>query len=146
LEQATGRPVAPVRRLTVLYDERCERCRRWSAWLARQRSYVPVELLPADSPAASVRYPYVRRWLGRELVVVDDRARAWVGPPASVMCLWATVRHRWAASFATRPLVAPVSDAWFRHYSAGRHRRRDANDDLLFEREQDDACACGVPR
>ena len=128
LGYATAGPVAPVRRLTVLYDERCERCRRWADWLAAQPSFVPVELLPAGSRVAHVRYPHVRRWLGRELVVVDNEARAWAGPPAFVMCLWATIRFRWAASFAARPLVAPIANAWFRHYSAGRHRRSNSAD------------------
>jgi predicted DCC family thiol-disulfide oxidoreductase YuxK len=108
----------PVRRLTVMYDETCARCRRWARWLGSQRCLVTVELLPAGSAQARARYPRVAPWLGRELVVVDNAARAWIGPPAYLMCLWATARYRWAASFASRPWIAPAARGYLRRLSS----------------------------
>jgi predicted DCC family thiol-disulfide oxidoreductase YuxK len=119
---ADGPREGSVRRLTVLYDETCATCLKWAAWLTEQRSLVRLELLPAGSKAAHDQFPHVAAWLGRELVVVDDRARAWIGPPAFVMCLWALARFRWAASLAARPLLAPLATRVFEHISNRRRR------------------------
>ncbi len=99
--------VAP-RRLTVLYDDLCPLCVRCRDWLARQPCLVEVELLPARSSAVRERYGELP-WVGRDLVVIDDRRRAWVGSPAFIVCLWATARYRvWAYRFARRPF-APIT-------------------------------------
>jgi predicted DCC family thiol-disulfide oxidoreductase YuxK len=126
----------PVRRLTILYDERCARCRRWARRLAGQRFLVPVELLPAGSSQARARYPHVAAWLGRELVVVDNAARAWIGPPAFVMCLWAMRRSRWAAALASRPRLAPIANRFL-----GRLGRRGDHDHAA---DSCPACAAGT--
>ena len=134
----------PVRRLTILYDERCPKCVRWAAWLTGQRFLVPVELLPAGSSEARTRYPHVARWLVRELVVVDNEARAWVGPAAFVMCLWATNRYRWTASLATRPMISPVASAYFRHLTRRRGRHlATLNDEGFLSCDESDWCAEG---
>jgi predicted DCC family thiol-disulfide oxidoreductase YuxK len=127
-EAAGGLREVPVRRLTVLYDERCTRCRRYAAWLTKQRFRVQVELLPAGSPAARVRYPHVEQWLGRELVVVDNNARAWIGPPAFVMCLWAMDRGRMAAFIASHPISGKPATAFFRHLSKSPGKHAAGND------------------
>jgi predicted DCC family thiol-disulfide oxidoreductase YuxK len=129
LEAADGLRRVPVRRLTVLYDERCERCRRYAAWLRHQRFRVTVELLPAGSEAARSRYPHVVPWLARELVVVDNEARAWIGPPAFVMCLWAMDRGRTASFIATWPLIGRATNAFFRHLSKRPPRHRSTGRD-----------------
>ncbi|MFL5798733.1 MAG: DCC1-like thiol-disulfide oxidoreductase family protein [Actinomycetota bacterium] len=124
----------PVRRLTVMYDETCARCRRWARWLEERRCRVTVELLPAGSAQARARYPRVAPWLGRELVVVDNAARAWIGPPAFLVALWATASYRWVASFASRPWVWPVAKRYLRRLSDRRlHCDPDADCDTPLD-------------
>lgn len=111
-----------VARLTVLYDESCAICRRARDWLLTQPCLVEVELLPAGLPPVRRRFLGTEQWLGRELVVVDDRGRAWIGPAAFLTCLWATVRYRsWAYRLATLGL-APLAERFFRLVSKRRDR------------------------
>ena len=77
------------KRLTVVYDDACDLCRRCSTWLRWQATYVPLELLPTSQARTEPRYASVP-WLGAELVVVDERGRVWVGAAAFIVCLWAT--------------------------------------------------------
>lgn len=112
---------AGVERLTVLYDERCGFCRRCRDWLLGQRCLVRVELLPAGSKAVAARYPGVP-WLGRELVVVDDLGRVWVGPAAFLACLWATLRYRRWAFLLARPGFARLAERFFLYVSRRRNR------------------------
>ena len=106
-------------RLTVLYDPTCPLCQRAQAWLAREPAYVELELLAADWQTLPERL----RWLpqvGRELVVVADDGRFWIGPSAFVMCLWALRRWRaWSMRLA-HPLLAPIARRFFRTVSARR--------------------------
>jgi predicted DCC family thiol-disulfide oxidoreductase YuxK len=93
--------VAPVAELTVLYDGACTLCVRLRDWLARQPAFVALAFVDARSHEAARRFGAVP-WLGRELVVVDDRHRVWAGPGAFVMCLWALRRYRaWSLRMAT---------------------------------------------
>jgi predicted DCC family thiol-disulfide oxidoreductase YuxK len=107
--------------LTVLYDEKCGLCRRSRDWLLTQPCLVPVELLPSGSAEARERYGSLP-WLGQELVAVDDRGRAWVGPAAFLTCLWATARYRpWAYRLAG-PKLAPLAGRFFKLVSKRRDR------------------------
>lgn len=111
MDAATPPPDSPQkaqpRRLTILYDEQCALCLRCRDWLLQQRCLVEVELLPSRSRAARERYGSLV-WAKDELVVIDDRRRAWVGPAAFLMCLWATARYRaWSFRLARGP-VAPL--------------------------------------
>lgn len=107
-------------RLTILYDETCALCRRARDWLLTQPCLVEVELLPAGSAEARTRYGALP-WLGAELVAVDDRGNAWVGPPAFLACMWATRRYRTWAFRLSRPSLMPRAEQFFRWVS----RRRD---------------------
>jgi predicted DCC family thiol-disulfide oxidoreductase YuxK len=99
--------------LTVIYDESCALCRRCRDWLLTQPCRVPVELIPAGDPASAERFPELTSWLGRDLVVVDERGRAWTGPAAFLTCLWATARYRpWAYRLAG-PRLAPLAERFF---------------------------------
>ena len=102
----------PPESLTVLYDERCGFCRRCRDWLVTQPCLVQVELLAAGSSAARERYGRLP-WLGKELVVIDERGQAWIGPAAFLTCLWATVRYRpWAYRLAG-PRLTPMTERFF---------------------------------
>ena len=107
--------------LTVLYDEHCALCRTCRDWLATQRTYVPLELLAAGSPAAKRRYRGMP-WLGDELVVVNEEGHAWIGPAAFVAVLWATRRYRSWSYRMSGPAFAPLAERFFRAISKRRAR------------------------
>ena len=111
---------APVR-LTVLYDETCELCRRCRHWLEFQPTYVNREFRAAGSPEAGRRYGGLP-WLGAELVVVSEEGAAWVGPAAFLLCLWATRDWREWSYRLSGPAFAPLAERFFAVVSA--HRRR----------------------
>jgi predicted DCC family thiol-disulfide oxidoreductase YuxK len=115
-----GLPAAPAR-LTILYDEQCALCRRARDWLLTQPCLVSVELLAAGSDEARERYGSVP-WLGSELVVVDERGNAWVGPSAFLACMWATARYRAWAFRLSRPSLAHHAEDFFRWISKRRDR------------------------
>jgi predicted DCC family thiol-disulfide oxidoreductase YuxK len=118
---ATGIADPATTRLTVLYDERCGFCLRCRDWLLGQACLLPVDLLPAGSTVARERFGSLP-WLGNELIVIDDRGRAWLGAAAFVMCLWATARYRaWAYRLA-RPAFAHHTERFFRFVSKRRDR------------------------
>jgi predicted DCC family thiol-disulfide oxidoreductase YuxK len=115
----TDRPASG--KLTIFYDERCAFCRRCRDWLLTQPCLVPVELLPAGAERREQIVDELSA-IGHELVVADDRGRVWVGGPAFLMCMWATVRYRpWAYRLA-RPAFAPFAERFFRFVSKRRDR------------------------
>lgn len=105
-------------RLTVLYDEGCEVCRRAREWMLSSPLLVPVELVPAGSFEALSRFGPLPA--DDELWVVSDTGDAWVGPAAFVMCLWALADHRWLAELLASPLLAPLARRFFRAFSSRR--------------------------
>ena len=127
--------VAAPRRLTVVYDETCELCRRCHHWLSQQPTYVPLDFLPAGSAQARARYGDLP-WLATELVVVSEEGAAWVVPAAFVMCLWATREWREWSYRLTGGVFAPLAQRLFHHLTA----RRGAISGMLRESPCDDAC------
>jgi predicted DCC family thiol-disulfide oxidoreductase YuxK len=99
--------------LTVVYDEKCQLCRRARDWLLTQPCHVPVRLLAAGSPEARCRFGSLP-WLGQELVVADEKGQAWVGPAAFLTCLWS-----YRLSSAT---LAPMAERFF--YLVSKNRKR----------------------
>jgi predicted DCC family thiol-disulfide oxidoreductase YuxK len=85
--------VAMPGRITVVYDDTCELCRHARRWLEGQRTYIPLDFLPATQAARTARFGGVP-WLGEELVVVADDGRVWVGPAAFITAMWTTRRFR----------------------------------------------------
>ena len=111
-----------VRRVTVLYDARCNLCRTARAWLERQRQVVPLEFLAAGSPEAAQRYPFLDPQLTLEdLTVVGDGGEVWVGAKAWVVCLWALEGKRGLARRLSSPALMPRARAVVSFVS--RHRR-----------------------
>ena len=114
--------VAAVERVTVLYDARCNLCRTARAWLERQAQVVPLEFLPAASPEARERYPFLDPALTLEdLTVVGDGGEVWVGAKAWVVCLWALEGKRGLAHRLSSPALMPRARAVVTFVS--RHRR-----------------------
>ena len=113
---------APLERVTVLYDARCNLCRTARAWLERQVQLVPLEFLPAGSAEAARRYPYLDPEMTLEdLTVVGDRGEVWVGAKAWVVCLWALDGKRGLAQRLSSPALMPKARAVVTFVS--RHRR-----------------------
>src|SRR4051812_12306949 len=79
----------PPRRLTVVYDETCELCRRPREWLATHPTYAARGPLAAGSDEAQARYGALP-WLGQDPGVGDDHGRVWVGPAPFLLSLWPT--------------------------------------------------------
>jgi predicted DCC family thiol-disulfide oxidoreductase YuxK len=105
--------------LTIFYDARCGLCSRVRRWLVTQATYVRLEFLAYDSPAAQKRCPIITRLKAdQEIVVMADTGEVWQGAAAWVMCLWALRDYReWSARFAgptmqavARKIVHLVSD------------------------------------
>jgi predicted DCC family thiol-disulfide oxidoreductase YuxK len=111
-----------VRSITILYDESCALCRRARDWLLTQPCLVPVELLPSGAPSVRERFAALEPWLGQELVVVDDRGRAWIGPGAFIACLWATAHYRPWAYHLSRPSLSRFSERFFLFVTKRRDR------------------------
>ncbi len=108
-------------RLTVLYDETCKLCRRARDWLAAEPTHLPIELMAAGSPAAIARFG-VLPWRGKELIVVADDGRAWIGPSAFLVALWSTRRWRSWSFVLSGDTFGPLAERFFRMVSARRGR------------------------
>ncbi len=115
----TSAAAAP-QKLTVVYDDRCAVCRRCQQWLVRQPAYVELEPVAASSAEAHARFGGLP--LGHELIVADEHGRAWIGPAAFLMCLWALRDWRqWSYRLAS-PSLASHAERFFVNLS----RRRGA--------------------
>lgn len=128
-------------RLTVLYDDGCPMCRGFSGWLARQPLLVPLDLVPAGSETARLRFPGLdhARTL-EEISVVSDTGEVWEGAHAWVMCLWATASHRAHAESLARPSRLPMAKA-AAHVAAGlRHALTSPTPDRGSTTSCTDAC------
>ena len=125
-------------RLTVVYDEDCEVCRRCRHWLSLQATHLPVDFLAAGDPAAKDRFGQLA-WYRIELMVVADDGRAWVGPAAFIMCLWSTVKWRRTSYRLRSPSFAPLAESFFHGLSS----HRSTLSGMLRDHRCDDA-ACGA--
>ncbi len=106
-------------RLTVIYDEKCELCRRCRHWLATQPTYVELNFLACGDRRVTELYqdyPFFRT----ELMVLTDIGQAWIGPEAFLMCLWATRRWRAMSFRMTGTAFAPLAERFFHALSDNR--------------------------
>ncbi|WP_078618538.1 MULTISPECIES: thiol-disulfide oxidoreductase DCC family protein [unclassified Streptomyces] len=102
LPAAAQRP--PVRRLTVLYDDRCALCTFVRGWLGRQRQLVPLDFVPAGSGEARRLLPGLDRGATmEEITVVGDGGQVYRGAAAWIVCLWALREHRRLAHRLSTP-------------------------------------------
>jgi hypothetical protein len=87
--------------------------------MARQPSYVRLELVPASSDAVPARFPGVP-WKRAELTVVADDGRVWGGSAAFLVCLWALRDFREWSYRLSGPELLPLAAGFFRMISAER--------------------------
>ncbi len=109
----------PPARLHVVYDDQCELCRRCRHWLSTEPTFVELRFLASSEPEVSQRYGNLA-WFNLELMVVDDYGRAWIGPQAFIMCLWATRRWRPMSYRLKGTAFAPLAERFFHTLSANR--------------------------
>lgn len=98
--------------LVVFYDALCPVCVRCKEWLESSRQRVPLSLHDCRGPLARALAAELP-WLGRELVVVNERGEVWIGPHAFVACLWALEGWRWLAELVSLELLWPMGEVVF---------------------------------
>ncbi|MDT7573290.1 MAG: hypothetical protein QOE05_3464 [Actinomycetota bacterium] len=102
----------PLQRIAVLYDARCNLCRAARGWLERQAQLVPLEFVPAASPEARERFPFLDHDATlQEITVVGDDGGVWIGAKAWVVCLWALEGKRGLAHRLSSPAMMPKARA-----------------------------------
>ena len=107
--------------LYVLYDERCELCKRLKDWLLGQRCWIEMKMVAAGSAKATELFPTLDQLAARgDLVVISDVGEVYLNNHAWIMCLYALDEYRdWALRLAS-PLLLPLARQAFATLS--RHR------------------------
>ena len=107
--------------LYVLYDEKCELCKRLKNWILGQRPWMTLGLIPAGSEEARSKFPGLEHIAGkRDLVVVSDAGEVYLNNHAWIMCLYALEEYRdWALRLAS-PLLLPLAKQAFEALSRNR--------------------------
>src|SRR5260221_12789599 len=86
-----------MKKLTVLFDERCGLCLAAARWLNSAPAYFELEMVPSRSPRVAGRWPGLVFEPGEELVAIDDQGGGYRGDRAFIICLYALQewRERW---------------------------------------------------
>ena len=109
-------------KLYVLYDPKCEICRRLKDWILVQRSWIGIALIAAGSDKAKRLFPELEQIAGKDdLAVISDDGAVYLNNHAWIMVLYAMVEYRdWAARL-THPLLMPLARQAFAALSKNRH-------------------------
>jgi len=112
-----------MQKLYVLYDPKCEICRRLKDWILVQRSWIGIAVLEAGSEKARRLFPELEQIATKDdLAVISDEGAVYLNNHAWIMVLYAMVEYRdWAARL-THPLLAPLARQAFVVLSKNRHR------------------------
>jgi predicted DCC family thiol-disulfide oxidoreductase YuxK len=112
-----------MQKLYVLYDPKCEICRRLKDWILVQRSWIGIAVLEAGSEKARRLFPELEQIATKDdLAVISDEGAVYLNNHAWIMVLYAMVEYRdWAARL-THPLLAPLARQAFAALSKNRHR------------------------
>jgi predicted DCC family thiol-disulfide oxidoreductase YuxK len=112
-----------MQKLYVLYDPKCEICRRLKDWILVQRSWIGIAVLEAGSKKARRLFPELEQIATQDdLAVISDEGAVYLNNHAWIMVLYAMVEYRdWAARL-THPLLAPLARQAFAALSKNRHR------------------------
>lgn len=89
--------------LFVLFDEKCELCRRCKDWLQTQKQRLFLTFIPATSAEARSLFPDLNHEMTlNELTVIGDNGAVYHGTKAWLMCLWALEDYRsWSYRLST---------------------------------------------
>lgn len=109
-------------KLYVLYDPKCEICRRLKDWILVQRSWIGIAVIAAGSEKAKRLFPELEQIAGKDdLAVISDDGAVYLNNHAWIMVLYAMVEYRdWAARL-THPLLMPLARQAFAALSKNRH-------------------------
>lgn len=109
-------------KLYVLYDPKCEICRRLRDWILVQRSWIGIRVVAAGSDKSKRLFPELDQIAGQDdLVVISDEGAVYLNDHAWIMVLYAMVEYRdWAARL-THPLLMPLARQAFAALSKNRH-------------------------
>lgn len=111
-----------MRALYLLYDGRCELCRRLKNWVLRQDSWVELNLIPADSPLARRMFPGLDQVAtSGDLVAISDTGEVYLNNHAWIMCLYALREYRAWAKRLSHPMLLPLARQAFDTLSRNRH-------------------------
>ena len=112
-----------MQKLYVLYDPKCEICRRLKDWILVQRSWIGIAVLEAGSEKARRLFPELEQITTKDdLAVISDEGAVYLNNHAWIMVLYAMVEYRdWAARL-THPILAPLARQAFAALSRNRHR------------------------
>ncbi len=107
--------------LYVMYDERCELCKRLRDWLREQRAWIELCMVPAGSAFVRARFPGLERIAAEgDLAVVSDAGEVYLNNRAWIMCLYALEEYRdWAVRLAS-PVLLPLARRAFAALSNNR--------------------------
>lgn len=112
-----------MQKLYVLYDPKCEICRRLKDWILVQRSWLSISVLEAGSEKARRLFPELDQIATNDdLVVISDEGAVYLNNHAWIMVLYAMVEYRDWATRLTHPLLAPLARQAFAALSKNRHR------------------------
>jgi predicted DCC family thiol-disulfide oxidoreductase YuxK len=112
-----------MQKLYVLYDPKCEICRRLKDWILVQRSWIGIAVLEAGSEKARRLFPELEQIATKDdLAVISDEGAVYLNNLAWIMVLYAMVEYRdWAARL-THPILAPLARQAFAALSKNRRR------------------------
>jgi predicted DCC family thiol-disulfide oxidoreductase YuxK len=113
-------------KLYVLYDPKCEICRRLKDWILVQRSWIGIAVLEAGSEKAKRLFPGLEQIATHDdlAVVLDngsDEGTVYLNDRAWIMVLYAMVEYREWAARLTHPLLMPLARQAFAALSKNRH-------------------------
>ena len=113
-------------KLYVLYDPKCEICRRLKDWILVQRSWIGIAVLEAGSETAKRLFPGLEQIATHDdlAVVLDngsDEGAVYLNDRAWIMVLYAMVEYREWAARLTHPLLMPLARQAFAALSKNRH-------------------------
>lgn len=110
-----------MRTLYLLYDERCELCRRLKGWVLKQDAWLELNVLPAGSEQSRRLFPGLDQIAGADdLVVIGDQGEVWLNNHAWIMCLYAMREYRDWARRLSHPLLLPLARQAFDTLSKNR--------------------------
>ena len=111
-----------MQKLYLLYDERCELCRRLKNWVLRQDAWLELHVLPAGSGAARRLFPDLPQVATEnDLAAISDEGEVYLNNHAWIMCLYALKDYqRWAVRLS-HPLLLPLARQAFGTLSKNRH-------------------------
>ena len=96
--------------LTVLYDARCNLCRRIRSWLESQPAYMELTFVAAGSAEARHRFPQLdHAGTTQEITVISDEGGVYTGANAWLICLWALQKYRAWSLRLSSPEMLPLA-------------------------------------